>query len=213
MKYLDKDLFIDLLFEDNHLLVLDKPFSLLTQPSGTAKDNLESRAKKYLQKTQKKERVYLHAVHRLDKDVGGVVIFAKSNKALSRLHEQIRNRSVKKIYVAKVEGKLPQKKGILSHKLQHGSHKAKVSKEGKESVLHYQVLQETDTYSLVEVELITGRYHQIRIQLAEMGCPILGDFKYGSRTKQERLALLHREFICEHPTLKEKMFFQSLQEI
>lgn len=213
MKYLDKDLFIDLLYEDNHLLVVDKPFHLLTQPSGTRQEHLEGRAKKYLQKTHQKENIYLHAVHRLDKEVGGIVVFAKTSKALSRMQEQIRNRAVKKIYFAQVEGKLPQKSGTLKHLLQHGSHRAKISSQGKESTLKYTVFEESKNTSYIEIELITGRYHQIRIQLSEIGCPVLGDQKYGSRIKQNHLALIHKKFICTHPTLKEQICFQSLLEL
>lgn len=213
MKYLDKDLFIDVLFEDNHLLVVDKPFNLLTQPSGTSRDNLEDRAKLYLQKKYQKEKAYLHAVHRLDKDVGGVVVFAKTSKALSRMNEQIRKREVTKIYRAVIEGRMPHKKGILENDLEHKSYRAVLKKDGKKSTLNYSVIQEEGAFSLLEIELVTGRYHQIRIQLSVCGNPIVGDTKYNSQFVKEHIFLLHTTFCCLHPTLKTKIQFQSNQKI
>jgi len=170
------------LFEDNHLLLVDKPHNLVTQTTEGHIDSLEERAKQYLKKKyQKPGNVFLHAVHRLDKEVGGIVIFAKTSKALSRMNALIREKKLKKIYRARVEGHCKHKQGSLSHTLLKQEHRSQVSpQEGKESTLHYQVIQEEKKSSIVEITLETGRYHQIRVQMSYEGHPILGDTKYGS---------------------------------
>lgn len=203
---------LKIIFEDNHLLVLDKPADLLTQEA-EGKESLECFAKSYLkEKYQKSGGVYLQAIHRLDKPVSGVVVFAKSRKALSRLNAELRNKRVVKKYVALVEGKLPKKSGSLEHNLFHGEHKALITKneEGALAKLSYKFLKKIKDYSLIEIDLETGRYHQIRAQFSEIDCPIVGDKKYGSQTPFSKgIALHHLSFTITHPTTKEEMTFKA----
>ncbi len=202
-----------ILFEDNHLLFVDKPAGLLTQPSGTDEDSLESHVKAYLKnKYHKPGNVYLHAVHRLDKSASGIVLFAKTSKALGRMNELIRERKVKKQYLAIVEGHFESKSGTLRHFLVHDAHKAIVDADegangGKESVLHYEVVDVRDNRSLVRIDLETGRYHQIRAQLAAVHHPIQGDTKYGSRLafQDGAIALQHYAIEFVHPVTQEQI--------
>jgi len=194
-----------ILYEDNHLFVVVKPPGLLTQPSGTSQDSLEAQAKAFLKtRDHKPGNVFLEAVHRLDKPVGGIVVFAKTSKAVSRLNAAQREKKFRKVYHAHVEGKLAQKSGTLTHHLHHDHHLAKVDPEGKKAVLHYRVLEEGELSSLVEVELETGRYHQIRVQFAHIGHPILGDHKYGSKAEwKDGIALTHVQIEFPHPITSE----------
>lgn len=196
---------LKILYEDNHLLALDKPTGILTQPNGTDRESLEERAKKWLkEKYQKKGNVYLHAVHRLDKPVAGVVLFAKTQKGLSRMNLLMREGKIKKFYRAWIEGTLASD-GTLVSKLVHGNKKAMVSEEGKPSKLHYRVLKHERNMTLVEVELMTGRYHQIRAQFAEIGFPIVGDAKYGAKPVGEGILLCHVTMEFAHPVTGEKI--------
>lgn len=194
---------LSVVFEDNHLLIVDKPPNLVTQPSKDHQDSLEMRAKDYIKhKYQKMGNVFLHAVHRLDKEVGGLVIFAKTSKALSRMNALIREGELLKVYRAKVAGHWKKKQGILSHQLLKQEHHTKVSQgQGKTSSLRYTVVQEDEKSSVLEIVLETGRYHQIRAQMSAEGHPIIGDVKYGSvssyRDGHIDLEHVHVEF--EHP--------------
>src|SRR5581483_11487710 len=179
---------LKIIFEDNHLLILNKPAGLLTQPTELSNDSLETEAKTFIKERDKKKGgVFLHAIHRLDKEVSGIVLFAKSQKALERLQASMRNKEYKKMYLALCDGKPAQHEGTLKHYLLHSSHKAKIvsysTPEAKEAILHYKVLRVEEEISLLQIELETGRYHQIRVQLQEIGCPIVGDVKYGSKKK------------------------------
>jgi len=205
---------IDVVYEDNHLLVVDKPSGLLTQPSGTDQSSLEEKCKQYLKKKYAKSgEVYLHAVHRLDKPVSGVVVFAKTSKALSRLNESLRNKQSKKIYHALVEGVPKQSETILENYLMHDSFSARVVEKthpkAKLARLSYKILEVQNGNAKLEIELETGRYHQIRIQLANLGCPIVGDGKYGSTINNsgEGIALRHVELSVIHPIKKELCVF------
>lgn len=202
------------LYEDNHLLVLNKLAGLLTQPTQEESDSLEERAKGYLkEKWSKQGNVFLHAVHRLDKAVSGVVLFAKTSKALSRLNAVMREKQAKKIYIAWVEGEGLSDEGILRHFLSHGNYKATLDVEnGKETELSYRVLKRETGRTLVEIELMTGRYHQIRAQFSAIGHPILGDAKYGSRhTCKTGTILLHsRSLSIPHPITGELMTFEAV---
>jgi 23S rRNA pseudouridine1911/1915/1917 synthase len=207
---------IDIVFEDNHLLVLNKPSGLLTQPSGTDKKSLEELAKVWLkQKYEKPGNVFLEAIHRLDRAASGIVVFAKTSKALSRLMSEIRNKNVKKIYHALVKKAPPEKEGILEHYLIHDDYRATVvkkdHKEAKQCRLYYKVIKENSFGFLLEIDLETGRYHQIRAQLAAIGCPVAGDQKYGSKEswKGAGIALHHRYFEIPHPITKEMLSFGS----
>ena len=202
----------DVLYHDNHLLAANKPAGLLTQPSGTNKDNFEDRAKAYIKEVKGKPgNVFLHAVHRLDQVVSGIVLFACTDKALSRLNADMRARRFKKIYQAIVTGAPPQASGSLRHFLIHDDHCATLAQENdrdaRECLLDYTVLNRSGNQSLLEVQLHTGRYHQIRAQLAAIGCPILGDEKYGSTVKLSggAIALHHARLTVIHPVTKNEI--------
>lgn len=203
---------IEIIFEDNHLLVVNKPAGLLTQPSGTEQDSLEAQAKAYIkEKYQKPGNVFLEAVHRLDKPVSGIVVFAKTSKALSRLNESLRSKQAKKIYHAWVEGIPKQKEATLEHYLVHDDFIATiVSKEHPEAKLarlSYKLLESKENSSLLEITLETGRYHQIRAQLAAIGHPIVGDAKYGSKTNRPEIALTHVQLEIVHPVTGQLLIF------
>lgn len=200
---------LDVLFEDNHVLVINKPSGIPTQDA-PSQESLEAIAKAWLKdKYSKPGAVFLHAIHRLDKPVSGIVVFAKTSKALSRLNEEIRLKKTKKQYLALVEGSFSKNEGVLQHYLFHGEHKALPSnpKEGQLAKLRYFVLQE----GLLAILLETGRYHQIRAQLSLAGHPIIGDEKYGSNLpfKKNAIALHHYAFSIAHPVTKEILVFTA----
>ncbi len=199
---------IDVIYEDNHLLVVNKPAGILTQPSGTDQPNLEALAKAYIkEKYQKPGNVFLEAVHRIDKPVSGIVVFAKTSKALSRLNESMRSKTVRKVYWARLDSQPNPSEATLEHYLVHDEYRAQVSPSGKLARLHYQTLPN----GTVEIELETGRYHQIRVQMAEIGCPIVGDAKYGSvkKFKGDGIALHHRLLQIQHPTTDETLLLEA----
>ena len=207
---------IDIIFENNHLLVLNKPANLLTQPSGTEQDSLEQRAKNWIkQRDHKPGQVFLEAVHRLDKPVSGVTIFGKTSKALARLNESIRNKQTVKIYWAWVEGHPTQKEAILEHALLHDEFQARVvscsHKEAKLARLSYREIERYSHYSLLEITLETGRYHQIRAQLAAIDHPILNDVKYGGQLSLDisGIALHHRKLEIPDPISKQMLCFEA----
>ena len=227
---------LDVLYHDNQMLAVNKPAGLLTQPSGTDKDNLEDRAKAYIKEVKGKPgNVFLHAVHRLDQVVSGIVLFACTDKALSRLNADMRAHRFTKIYHAVVSGVLPQKEGSLRHFLIHDDYRAEVAKEGdpdaRECLLDYKVISKqvgTDRRAvrpssggalgdsalpttLLEIQLHTGRYHQIRAQLAAIGCPIVGDEKYGSKVKLPggAIALHHARLTVIHPVSKVEVVIEA----
>lgn len=207
---------IDVLFEDNHLLVVNKPSGLPTQSSDVHEVSLEILAKSWLkEKYQKPGNVFLGVVHRLDLPVSGIVLFAKTSKALSRLNALIREKQSKKIYTALVEGKTPAEEGTLEHYLKHEEYFASVSNskdpQAKLARLHYKVVRSYRSFSLLEIVLETGRYHQIRAQFAAVGCPIVGDLKYGSRHKSPNglIALHHSHLEIVHPVTHVLMHFES----
>ncbi len=206
-----------IVYQDNHLLVLDKPAGLLTQPSGTDQDSLEAQGKSWVKEVSNKPgNVYLHAVHRLDRPVSGLVLFARTSKALSRLQESLREKETAKTYLAIVEGALSSLEGKLSHYLVHEEHSTRVvsaqTAKSKLATLTYKVLATQQKTSIVEVQLETGRYHQIRAQFAAIGHPILGDLKYGSRLSflPGAIALHHWRFQVKHPVSKELTLFEAL---
>ena len=179
---------LEVLYEDNHLLAVNKAAGLLTQPSGTDRENLEDRAKEWIRIEKKKPgAVYLHTIHRLDKPVSGIVLFARTSKALSRLNEHMREKRVTRLYHAVVDVVPRKRQATLTHWLRHRSHHAEVCSaedEGaKKAVLEYRAVESMAGGTLLEVKLDTGRYHQIRAQLGAIGCPVRGDTLYGSDTK------------------------------
>lgn len=174
---------LKVLYEDNHLIAVFKPAGVLTQPDQSRSEDLMAVVKRYLKEKYKKPgNVFLGLVHRLDRPVSGIVLFAKTSKGASRISEQFRKGNVKKIYKAVVSGKMPQEKGILVNYLEKDAQKLMaISGKGKEAVLHYEVIKSNNKYSLLEIRPQTGKFHQIRIQLSLAGFPILGDTKYGSK--------------------------------
>lgn len=178
---------LEVLYEDNHLIAVWKPAGLLTQGDATGDPNLMDEVKTYLKEAyQKPGNVFLGLLHRLDRPVQGVVLFAKTSKGASRLSAQIRERSIKKIYHALVEGTPPQPSGALIHYLVHDkntntAHAYDTPRpDAQRAELSYRTLENHDNQTLLEIELGTGRHHQIRAQLAHIGCPIVGDVKYGA---------------------------------
>ncbi len=205
-----------ILFADNHLLAVNKPAGLLSQDSGTGLRNLEDWAREWVRVDKNKPgAVFLNAVHRIDKAVSGVVLFARTSKALSRLNEDIRKRNCKKIYHVLVEGAPEKASDKLVHWLSHEHHRAEIYREGSKgaqrAVLSYLTLKRVGDLTLLQVDLETGRYHQIRAQLAAIGCPIAGDEKYGARQKSKNgeIALHHRRLEVVHPTLKEPVIIEA----
>ncbi len=203
---------LEILFEDNHLIAVNKRSGVLVQGDETGDEPLSEKVKTYLaKKYQKPGAVFLGVVHRLDRPVSGVVVFARTSKALSRMNELFRLRETKKIYVAIVGGTPRPPEGSLVHWLSKDESKNKTTIYRKEtegasrSELHYQLLRVIDGRSFLEVRPVTGRSHQIRAQLSSMGCPIVGDLKYGSAepTGDGSICLhaLRLEFI--HPVRKE----------
>jgi 23S rRNA pseudouridine1911/1915/1917 synthase len=208
-----------ILFEDNHLLILDKPFMLATQPTPHDADSLLTHARAFLkERDQKPGNVFLEPIHRLDKAVGGVVIFAKTSKALSRMTAFIREKKWKKTYHAVVSGHPPEE-GRLEDFLRHDAFRAVIDPEGKFSVLSYKVVKRLPRHSHLEIDLESGRYHQIRVQLSSRGYPIVGDMKYGSHEKAPAflptgaISLLHYEVVCFHPITKAALKICSTQRV
>lgn len=197
-----------ILYEDNHLLVLNKPAGWLVQGDKTGDFTLTDWGKAYLkEKYQKPGAVFLHPVHRIDRPVSGAVLFARTDKALSRLMRSFKQREVQKTYIALSLFSPVSKEGRLLHWLEKQEKNNKVRvfhfahPTAKESILDYQVLGESGPLTILEVHPITGRPHQIRAQLAAMGCPIVGDLKYGAHQPLEDASIgLHcRSMAFQHP--------------
>ena len=176
-----------ILYEDNHLIAVNKAVGEIVQGDKTGDTPLCDLVKAYIkEKYAKPGAVYLGVAHRLDRPVSGVVLFARTSKALARLNDMFRNQEVKKTYWAIVQGAPPKEEGLLTHYLlrneqQNKSYVCQAGKLGaKQAVLDYKLLTRGDRYSLLEVHLHTGRHHQIRCQLAAIGCPVKGDLKYGA---------------------------------
>ncbi len=207
-----------ILYEDNHLLVVNKLPSEIVQGDKTGDEPLLESLKKYLKKKYDKPgNVFLGVVHRIDRPVSGAVVFARTSKALTRLNKMVKEREIKKTYWAIVKNRPPADKGVLKHYLVRNTQKNKSFaykypvENSKEAVLSYRVLAQSRDYYLLEIDLHTGRHHQIRAQLSAMGCPIKGDLKYGfPRSNKDASISLHAvrlEFL--HPVKKEKMLIEA----
>ena len=199
-------------YEDNHIIVVNKTASEIVQADKTGDTPLSETVKQYLkEKYQKPGNVFLGVTHRLDRPVSGLVIFAKTSKALTRLNEMFRAGEVKKTYWAVVKNAPKESEGELVHFLVRNEKQNKsyaYDKEvpnSKKAVLDYRLIGRSENYYLLEVDLKTGRHHQIRCQLAKMGCPIKGDLKYGSpRSNPDGSICLHaRRVRFVHPVSKE----------
>ena len=203
---------IEILYEDNHLIAVNKASGQLVQSDSEGETGLEDTLKEYIKcRDGKPGEVFLGVIHRIDRPVSGVVVFAKTSKALTRMNEMIRARRVEKRYWAIVENSPEEPEGTLRHWMTRDGKTNKAhaytSKRGdaKEAVLKYRLSCGSRNYCMLEVELITGRHHQIRCQLSKIGCPIKGDLKYGaSRSNPGGGISLHsRTVTFDHPVRHE----------
>ena len=205
---------MDVVYEDNHLIIVNKSSSEIVQGDKTGDKPLAEMVKEYIkQKYHKPGDVFLGVVHRLDRPVSGLVVFARTSKALARLNEMFRTKEVHKTYWAIVGNCPPTEEGELVHWLvrnekQNKSYAYDKEKpEAKKAILDYKLIGRSERYFLLEVDLKTGRHHQIRCQLAKMGCPIKGDLKYGSpRSNPDGSICLHaRRVRFVHPVSKQEI--------
>ncbi|MEL6535697.1 MAG: RNA pseudouridine synthase [Bacteroidota bacterium] len=206
------------IYEDNHLLVVDKASGVLVQGDKTGDTPLVELCKEYIkEKYEKPGAVFLGVVHRLDRPVSGVVVLARTSKALERMNALFRKRDVHKTYWAITKRRPREMKGKLVHYLEKDEKRNVTTahdypKEGAQKAeLNYKVLGKLNDHWLIEVEPITGRPHQIRVQLASMGCPIRGDVKYGfPKPNTDGSIHLHaKNLVFEHPVKKEQMIFRA----
>ncbi|ACL76761.1 RluA family pseudouridine synthase [Ruminiclostridium cellulolyticum] len=205
-----------IVYEDNHLLVVEKPVNIPVQADNSKDIDMLTLLKQYLkEKYNKPGEVYLGLVHRLDRPVGGVMVFAKTSKCASRLSDQIRTRTFKKTYLAIVRG-VPQKQKdelrnfLLKDSSENMVHVVKEgTRDAKEAILDYEVLKSNGELSLLQIQLHTGRPHQIRVQLSHSGYPLYGDQRYGIYVNKpgQQIALWASSLTLEHPTKKEEMTF------
>jgi 23S rRNA pseudouridine1911/1915/1917 synthase len=203
-------------YEDNHLFALYKPAGLLIQGDRTQDITLMDLAKQWIKvRHQKPGKVFLGLVHRLDRTVAGVVLFCRTSKAAGRISEQFRSGKTQKEYVAIVEGILPEKSGELVNHIERRGSSGKVvecaTAKSSEARLSYRVVDTYKSLSLVEIDLHTGKHHQIRLQLANLGFPILGDLRYGGSAPMpdRQIALFAHILVITHPTLDQRLAFTS----
>ena len=209
----DGNLMINIIYEDNHLLVVEKPINVPVQADSSEDLDLLTQLKQYLkEKYGKPGNVYLGLVHRLDRPVGGVMVFAKTSKSASRLSDIVRKNEMKKIYYAVLEGKAKDKDHLVDYLLKDEvKNISKVDQNGKEAILDYELVDYNDGLSLVKISLKTGRSHQIRVQFSSRNLPLYGDQKYNKNAKAgEQIALFAKELEFVHPVTKEPMKFKCL---
>ena len=205
---------LNVLFEDNHVIVVEKMVNVPSQADKTGDIDMLSIIKDYLkEKYNKPGNVYLGLVHRLDRPASGVMVFARTSKAASRLSDEVRNRSIKKTYLAIVHGKTKEQEKLVDYiSKDNKTNNSYIDKKGgKESILTYTRLKydEKEDLSLIKVELETGRHHQIRLQMSNIGHPLYGDQRYGEQDKKQ-LALYAYKLEFTHPVTKEQMTFKKL---
>lgn len=210
---------IPVLYEDNHLLAVVKPPGVPSQEDESGDPDMLTLLKADLkQRHNKPGNVFLGLVHRLDRPVGGAMIFAKTSKAASRLSESVRSRSFGKTYICVVEGAPARQEATLEHYIRKDQKRNVVTvydrpaPEAKDARLTFRVAASSGSHSLIAVRLHTGRPHQIRAQMAHIGCPLAGDLKYGAakRRNLSEIALWSTSVTVPHPTTKEEMTFRSL---
>ena len=204
---------LNILYEDNHIIVVVKPYNVLSQGDSTKDLSIMDEIKSYIKvKYNKPGNVYLGLVHRLDRPVGGVMVFARSSKAASRLCKSFNEHSITKKYLAIVNGKMESNSGELVDYIDKDANgNAFISKNGKKAILDYEVLQydEKNDCSLVSIDLKTGRHHQIRIQFASRGHYLLGDQRYG-KLDNKQICLFAYYLSFTHPVSKEVLEFKYL---
>ncbi|MCF7852938.1 MAG: RNA pseudouridine synthase [Simkaniaceae bacterium] len=200
---------MNVLFEDHHLIIVEKPAALLTQSTDRESQSLENEVKSLLQKKYHKETIFLKSLHRLDKDVSGIVMFARSSKAVERMARAIKEHRVTKRYCAEVEGVIEQQEKTLVHFLEKKEFRSIVHHrevEGaKRAQLHFKVIERKRHTTLIDIDLITGRYHQIRAQLSAFGHPIVGDVKYGAKSSSGHIHLRHYYLQFIHPVTQKEV--------
>ena len=214
---------MNILYEDNHIIVCYKPKGVLSQADGSNKDDMLTLIKKYIKdKYNKPGEVYLGLVHRLDINTSGVMVFAKTSKAASRLSDQIRNNTFNKQYLALVEGTIKNNEYIkLESYLKKNEElkKAFIDNNGQHAILEYKAINNyrinSKEVSLIQIKLHTGRFHQIRCQMSSINHPLYGDKKYGSTVvvNQNDFPLYAYKLSFIHPTLKNEMTFEHIEEI
>ena len=209
---------MQVVYEDNHIIIVSKESGEIVQGDKTGDVPLSETVKTYIkEKYAKPGAVFLGVVHRLDRPVSGLVVFARTSKALSRLNDMFRNGEVHKTYWAIVQQRPPQDEGTLEHWLVRNEQQNKSyaydreKPQAKRAVLKYRLIGQSERYYLLEVQLLTGRHHQIRCQLAKIGCPIKGDLKYGApRSNPDgSISLLSRRAEFIHPVSKERITVEA----
>ena len=205
---------MEILYEDNHIIAVNKNVADIVQHDKTGDEPLEEKIKNYIkQKYNKPGNVFLGVVHRIDRPVSGVVLFARTSKALARMNEMFQEKDVEKKYWAIVKNAPPKDQDTLVHyivrntKTNKSFASDKEVPDSKKAILHYRILSRSDNFILLEINLETGRHHQIRCQLSKIGCPIRGDLKYGyPRSNPDAGISLHaRSVKMEHPVTKEQL--------
>jgi len=204
---------INIIYEDNHLLVIEKPINIPVCEDESKDIDLLTILKQYIkEKYNKPGNVYLGLVHRLDRPVGGIMVFAKTSKAASRLSKKEREKKLKKTYYAVVENQLKPKDTLKDYLIK--DEKTNISKtttkdKGKEAILNYEIINKKDNLNLVKINLITGRSHQIRVQFSSRNNPLYGDQKYNKNAiPNTNIALFAKVLEFEHPITKEKIKFE-----
>lgn len=209
---------MQVVYEDNHIIIVSKRSGEIVQGDKTGDLPLSETVKQYIkEKYQKPGNVFLGVVHRLDRPVWGLVVFAKTSKALTRLNKMFRDGEVHKTYWAITKEAPPAEEGVLTDWLVRNERQNKSyahsqeTPNAKKAVLKYKVIAHSDHYHLLEVQLLTGRHHQIRCQLANMGCPIKGDLKYGAKRSNPdgSISLLARSVAFVHPVSKENIVVEA----
>jgi len=210
---------MNVIYEDNQIIVVEKEQNIPSQSDKTGDTDMLTMVKQYIkEKYNKPGEAYIGLVHRLDRPVGGVMVFARTSKSASRLSEQVRNKTLEKTYIAVVDGKIEEKIGTLEDYLYKDERNNiskvvdKSKKNAKLAILDYEVINydEKRDLSTVKIKLHTGRHHQIRVQFANFGHSLYGDQKYGVRGKGKQIRLWAYELCIEHPVKKEKMIFKSI---
>lgn len=202
---------LNIIYEDNHLLVVEKPSNIPVQEDSSKDIDMLTILKKYRKvKENKPSEAFIGLVHRLDRPVSGIMVFAKTSKAASRLSDQMRQNNFHKTYLAVVEGTLPPNGKFEDYLIKNEKENKSyitTKEKGKYSCLKYQVLSSKNNLSLVEINLITGRSHQIRVQFSSRNHPLIGDSKYGNNPNNIDIALFAKSIAFTHPTTKEELTF------